>query len=169
MIGIIVCVGTSSMLITFHKYALFVGIIAIALMHYFYTDPTSLPHRTTSVTESVPPCALSTTPCQQGDASITLDKDVIRPMEKARIVVEWPALSEDIEQLALSLEGEEMMMGVYRMQLTREAGTSYFSGELMLPFCTSDAMTWVGSTHPITDDPQAPHRNRLSLSIRMIK
>ncbi|MGF1687922.1 hypothetical protein L4C36_14715 [Photobacterium japonica] len=153
------------MLLTFHKYALLIGLTAVSLMIYFHDAPLPmLGSSSSSVSQTH--CALSTTPCHQQGAAISLDRDVIRPMEKARVTVNWPALPNDVTALMLSLEGGEMMMGVYRLPLTRQTPKAAFSGELSLPFCTSKHMTWLGQIHPVgTTD----NRQSLSISIRMIK
>ena len=153
------------MLLTFHKYALLIGLIAVSLMIYFHNSPL-FTVRPSSPSVPQTQCVLSSMPCHQQGAAISLDRDVIRPMEKALITVGWPTVPSDVTELALSLEGGEMMMGVYRMQLTRSAPNTAFSGELMLPFCTSKEMTWIGQIHPAgTPDNRQP----LSISIRMIK
>ncbi|MGR2769712.1 hypothetical protein ACUYOF_19605 [Photobacterium ganghwense] len=95
-------------------------------------------------------CALSTTPCHTTSAQLELDTDIVRPMAPANLSVTWPKLDNDIKELIVELEGHEMMMGVYKAKLTRESDSPLFRGELMLPFCVSDAMTWKGRIIPTT-------------------
>lgn len=110
-------------------------------------------------------CLLSNESCAIGGANIKLDRNIIRPMEAAKIEIEWPSLPSQAETLELTLEGQEMMMGVYRQKLIRQTGTNLYSGELVLPFCVSDEMTWQGKIAPPANNSQQP----VYVSIRMIK
>lgn len=110
-------------------------------------------------------CQLSTQPCKQHNASVALSNDVIRPMQSTEISVSWPELPTEADNLILSLEGHEMMMGVYQLKLARTAD-GLFSGNLMLPFCTSNEMTWQGNIKPLSDSGQI---TPLNISLRMIK
>jgi len=110
-------------------------------------------------------CQLSTRVCKQHEASITLSEDVIHPMQSTNIHVSWPVIPEKTNTLILSLEGREMMMGVYQLKLSRTSN-GHFSGDLMLPFCTSKEMTWLGSIKPLSDSEQIMPIN---VSLRMIK
>lgn len=110
-------------------------------------------------------CRLSTQACKQHEALVVLNNDVIHPMQSTEINVSWPEISQKNNELILSLEGHEMMMGVYQLKLSRTAD-GHFSGNIMLPFCTSDKMTWQGSIKPLSDSGQIPPIN---VSLRMIK
>ena len=110
-------------------------------------------------------CQLSTEACRQHGASVVLDSDVIHPMLATQIRVSWPDIPQDTDKLILSLEGREMMMGLYKLELPR-AADGQFSGELMLPFCVSNEMTWQGSIKPFSDSGQF---TPINVSIRMIK
>ncbi|MEJ2764971.1 hypothetical protein VV869_13515 [Photobacterium sp. MCCC 1A19761] len=110
-------------------------------------------------------CPLSTQVCQQQTASVLLATDVIRPMQETEIRVNWPTLPADTETLVLSLKGHEMMMGIYQLHLSRNAAGEY-SGQLMLPFCTEDEMTWRGE---ITPQSASAQMTPLHVSLRMIK
>ncbi|KXI24303.1 hypothetical protein AS132_02275 [Photobacterium sanguinicancri] len=77
--------------------------------------------------------------------------------------VEWNKLPTEVDSLMLSLEGHEMMMGTYKLLLKRSADNT-FSGDLLLPVCTSDAMTWLGTITPIND---TSHASPLPISVRM--
>lgn len=110
-------------------------------------------------------CLLSNEACEIKGKKIELDRATIRPMEAAKIQVEWPLLPSEADTIELILEGEEMMMGIYRLTLQRQAGSDHFSGELLLPFCVSDEMTWQGKITATTISSQQP----IYVSIRMIK
>tara|TARA_Y100001960_G_C14715403_1_gene849329 strand:- start:1293 stop:1760 length:468 start_codon:yes stop_codon:yes gene_type:complete len=86
-------------------------------------------------------CLLSTQPCSQDDIVITLDRDVSQPLVPTQIQVKWPSTKADA--LMLSLEGYEMEMGTTLFKLTKSQNNLY-TGELILPVCTLEAMTWVG-------------------------
>lgn len=110
-------------------------------------------------------CQLSTQVCEQNNASVTLATDVINPMQNTEINVQWPDLPAETDHLVLTLEGHEMMMGVYQLQLSRTASGG-FSGDLTLPFCTSDEMTWQGNIKPSSDQEKI---TPINVSIRMVK
>ncbi|MGR5062899.1 hypothetical protein [Photobacterium sp. DNB22_13_2] len=110
-------------------------------------------------------CPLSNEACEIAGKRIALDRATIRPMEAAKIQVEWPSLPSETDTIELTLEGEEMMMGVYRQTLQRQTGSDRFSGELLLPFCVSDEMTWQGKITATANSSQQP----IYVSIRMIK
>ncbi|WP_250684550.1 hypothetical protein [Photobacterium galatheae] len=92
-------------------------------------------------------CQLSQQHCQQQNAIIQMSDDIVHPLKPTTITVQWPKLPAETQVLKLTLEGREMMMGQYQLQLTRQPDDS-FSGELLLPFCTENAMTWQGSITP---------------------
>ncbi|WEM45596.1 hypothetical protein PTW35_21195 (plasmid) [Photobacterium sp. DA100] len=110
-------------------------------------------------------CSLDKEGCEIEGRRIQLDRDIIKPMKPAKIQVSWPSLPMSTETVELTLEGREMMMGVYRLSLHRQSDTYEFSGELMLPFCVSDEMTWLGQITPATSSSQQP----VYFSVRMIK
>lgn len=121
-----------------------VKIIAIGLMlgaGFFISDITnwlSASNRTIDLDEY---CILSTQGCQKGEIKLALDRDVAQPLMPAKISVEWPDSQKDF--LELQLEGLEMDMGQAKFLLT-PTGNNTFSGEILLPVCTTDAMTWIG-------------------------
>ena len=110
-------------------------------------------------------CLLSNENCAIDGTNIKLDRNIIRPMEAAKIQIEWPSLPSEADTLVLTLEGQEMMMGIYRQKLVRQIGTDLYSGELVLPFCVSDEMTWQGKITPPANSSEQP----VNVSIRMIK
>lgn len=99
--------------------------------------------RSETIYDSSQACELSQTSCNQNNASIMLSDNIVHPLQPTTMTIRWPELPEETNTLLLTLEGHEMMMGQYQLQLTRQPDDS-FSGDLMLPFCTQDAMTWQG-------------------------
>ncbi|MGF1753797.1 hypothetical protein L4C33_09390 [Vibrio makurazakiensis] len=129
--------------------ALKVSAIGLALVAGFYG-----PQVVTSVKESMSLhqmsaeavnlddyCMLSTVSCEQNSVKITLDRDVTQPLVPAKIRVEWPNAKQD--NLALDLRGLEMEMGVAKYRLN-SVGDGIYEGEILLPVCTLDTMTWLG-------------------------
>ncbi|UAB72780.1 hypothetical protein INR79_26385 [Vibrio sp. SCSIO 43132] len=86
-------------------------------------------------------CMLSTEPCKTDGATIVLEHDSTKPLEPTRIFVVWPEST--AQSLTLEMEGLEMDMGVVKFRLENQ-GNGNYEGELMLPVCTLDAMTWLG-------------------------
>ncbi|UUM31893.1 hypothetical protein [Vibrio japonicus] len=86
-------------------------------------------------------CLLSTKACLQDDIKVTVDRDISQPLIPTQVTVEWP--QSEANELFLKLEGHEMEMGVVIFKLQKNAQGS-FSGEVILPVCTTDSMTWVG-------------------------
>ena len=86
-------------------------------------------------------CLLSTKPCSENDITVTLDRDVSQPLIPTQIQVEWS--SSESDSLLLTLEGYEMEMGITLFKLNKKQDNIYI-GEILLPVCTLEAMTWVG-------------------------
>ena len=84
------------------------------------------------------------------------DKDTSQPLVPTVVEVDWPESSS--EQLLISLQGYEMEMGQVVFKLDKNANGT-FSGQVILPVCTTEAMTWYGT---ITDGAET-----LKTSIRM--
>nr|WP_217702139.1 hypothetical protein [Vibrio ostreicida] len=101
-------------------------------------------------------CLLTTQPCQIDQVRITVDRDISQPLIATEVTVEWPDAQG--ENLTLLLQGYEMEMGTTVFQLNK-SDPDLFTGKIILPICTTDAMTWVGF---ITDGTQNVHT-----SIRM--
>jgi len=110
---------------------------------------------------AIPPCLLSSRECQQSSARIRLGADSLRPMQSTTITVVWPVLV-SAQPLELRLEGKEMPMGIYKLRLEKEPSGSY-QAELMLPFCTRNSMTWIGTIAAAPSERQPP----LFVSLRM--
>ncbi|MFA0568065.1 hypothetical protein [Vibrio gallaecicus] len=86
-------------------------------------------------------CMLSTDSCVQDSISMSLDKNTAQPLIPSTIRVIWPNAKQDT--LLLSLKGLEMEMGIALYQLKSIGGDEY-EGEIILPVCTLEKMTWVG-------------------------
>ncbi|WP_117233033.1 hypothetical protein [Vibrio maerlii] len=85
-------------------------------------------------------CQLSTATCVQNEAKLTLEHDKAQPLLPSKLMVEWP---DQAESLMLTLQGLEMEMGSVKILLT-PAEQGHYVGEVLLPVCTMDKMTWVG-------------------------
>ncbi|MCK6264324.1 hypothetical protein KP803_13670 [Vibrio sp. ZSDE26] len=87
-------------------------------------------------------CLVSTQPCEQSQVLMTLDKDTVQPLVPSTLTVEWK--DSNSETLALDMKGLEMDMGSVKYLLTATEGNLY-QAEIMLPICTEEKMTWVGT------------------------
>ncbi|MFA0112312.1 hypothetical protein AB4407_01265 [Vibrio sp. 10N.261.46.E11] len=86
-------------------------------------------------------CMLSTTSCEQNTVTMTLDRETAQPLASTKIKVVWEGAASDT--LMLSLTGLEMEMGSARFQL-KNIGNNTYEGDVILPVCTLDKMTWIG-------------------------
>ncbi|MBD1557071.1 hypothetical protein HC752_08980 [Vibrio sp. S9_S30] len=119
-----------------------VTIIFLALLAGYYTP--SVLDAMQSDTQPVnleDYCLLSTTPCESDGTTMVMEQDSTQPLEPTRIFVVWP--DSQAESLTLKMEGLEMDMGVVQFRLKGQ-GNGQYEGELMLPVCTIDTMTWYG-------------------------
>ncbi|UYI49015.1 hypothetical protein OFO16_21750 [Vibrio natriegens] len=116
--------------------------VAVALVAGFYA-PTLL--KSLSTSSELKPldeyCVLSTAACVQQDITMTLNVDNTQPLVPALLTVEWS--DSEAEQLVLSLSGREMEMGEPKFLLDKVSPGKYM-GEVVLPVCTQESMTWVG-------------------------
>ncbi|MGF1777464.1 hypothetical protein [Vibrio nomapromontoriensis] len=103
-------------------------------------------------------CMLSTKLCEQDGVKIQLNKDRAHPLLPVEIQVFWP--DAEAEQLLVSLQGKEMDMGVVKYQLEMNKPNVY-QGEIVLPVCTEDSMTWYGTI--------AEGENSVQAAIRMTR
>lgn len=101
-------------------------------------------------------CILSTSGCQVGESNISVDKDTSQPLVATEINVIWA--DSEAEELILSLQGYEMDMGTVLFKLAKTEANN-FQGQVILPVCTTDAMTWYGT---VSDG-----RNEFKTAIRM--
>jgi len=86
-------------------------------------------------------CFLSTTSCVQENVTMTLNSETAQPLVPTTLNVEWH--TSDAKQLILSLSGREMEMGEPKF-LLKQIAPGQYQGDIILPVCTEDAMTWVG-------------------------
>ena len=116
--------------------------VAVALVAGFYA-PTLL--KSLSTSSELKPldeyCFLSTAACVQQDVTMTLNVDNTQPLVPALLTVEWS--DSEAEQLVLSLSGREMEMGEPKFLLNKVSPGKYM-GDVVLPVCTQESMTWVG-------------------------
>ncbi|WP_162047760.1 hypothetical protein [Vibrio taketomensis] len=103
-------------------------------------------------------CQLSTQPCEQSNVVVTISQDTAQPLLPVTMVAQWP--NSAAETLSLTLHGYEMDMGNARFTLNK-ADSQQFSGEVLLPGCTSKEMTWIGQ---LTDGKQS-----IDVAIRMAR
>ncbi|WP_036799600.1 hypothetical protein [Photobacterium marinum] len=122
-------------------------VLVLGFAAYQLTGFITQPNKTDTSLEKY--CPLTTQGCHQDKITIQLGQDIVHPMVETGINVSWPELPDNTDNLLLSLKGHEMMMGEYHLQLS--GGDGKFSGKLLLPFCTSKAMTWKGSIAPVTN------------------
>ncbi|EEX94422.1 hypothetical protein VIOR3934_19420 [Vibrio orientalis CIP 102891 = ATCC 33934] len=101
-------------------------------------------------------CLITTYACTQDHKTVQADKDTSQPLVPTVVEVDWPESSN--EQLLISLQGYEMDMGQVVFKLDKNSDGK-FSGQVILPVCTTEAMTWYGT---ITDGETA-----FKTSIRM--
>nr|WP_217906509.1 hypothetical protein [Vibrio sp. JPW-9-11-11] len=86
-------------------------------------------------------CLATTEGCQTGTTLIRVDRDTSQPLVPTQMAVTWPDAQS--ESLLLTLEGYEMDMGRVVFKLEQHTPGLYL-GQVILPVCTSDAMTWYG-------------------------
>ena len=86
-------------------------------------------------------CMLSTTSCEQNTVAMTLEHEKAQPLVPTKIKVVWDGAAS--ETLMLSLTGLEMEMGSAHFQL-KNIGNNTYEGDVILPVCTLDKMTWIG-------------------------
>ncbi|WP_064608229.1 hypothetical protein [Photobacterium sp. J15] len=122
-------------------------VLVLGLGAYQLTGIITQPGKTDTTLEKY--CPLTTQGCHQDKIAVQLGQDIVHPMVETEINVNWPELPDNTNNLLLRLEGHEMMMGEYHLQLS--GGDGKFSGKLLLPFCTSKTMTWKGSIVPVTN------------------
>ncbi|KJY84691.1 hypothetical protein TW81_02935 [Vibrio galatheae] len=138
---------------TFAKFVL----IASALVSGFYAGDIIKWFQSTQQTASLDDyCLVTTNKCQQGDISVQANKDVSHPLVPTVLSVNWTNTSS--ESLIMTLQGYEMEMGTVVFKLEKSA-SGLFSGQIILPVCTTTSMTWFGS---ISDGNQS-----IKTSIRM--
>jgi hypothetical protein len=118
-------------------------VITLFIIGFFFSELTTLikSHLTPPVTVEES-CQLSSNICAKSGVQIRLERDVLTPLEPSAITVNWP--NSTTENIIVSLEGLDMSMGKPLFQLHRTTNQTY-EGEILLPICTQNTMTWVGS------------------------
>lgn len=86
-------------------------------------------------------CMLSDEVCEQQGVKVKLDTRRVTPLTPIKVDVFWP--NANAEFLTVSLEGKEMDMGVAKYQLEMIKPDVY-QGEIILPVCAEQRMTWYG-------------------------
>jgi len=86
-------------------------------------------------------CQLSTKACEKEGVLVTLNRDTAQPLLPIQVSVEWP--HSEADSLHLTLEGYEMEMGTARFAIA-QINEGQYQGDVLLPACTMEAMTWVG-------------------------
>ncbi|MEZ9699857.1 hypothetical protein AB4455_04240 [Vibrio sp. 10N.261.46.E12] len=126
--------------------ALKVAALGLALVAGFYGPQTikhfksAMEHTSTDVNLD-DYCMLSTISCMQNAVEMTLDSETAQPLVPSKIKVVWEGAASNT--LMLSLTGLEMEMGSARFQL-KNIGDNTYEGDVILPVCTMDEMTWLG-------------------------
>ncbi|CAK2020550.1 conserved hypothetical protein [Vibrio crassostreae] len=126
--------------------ALKVAALGIALVAGFY-GPQAIQHFKSAMVHAPADvhlddyCMLSTESCEQNTVAMTLEHETAQPLVPTKIKVVWEGAAS--ETLMLSLTGFEMEMGSARFQL-KNIGNNTYEGDVILPVCTMDKMTWLG-------------------------
>jgi hypothetical protein len=101
-------------------------------------------------------CMLSKQSCVQDSITITLDKDVLKPMVSSKMNVVWSRIqssgtlppnkqpsNKQPPKLILTMKGLEGELGTVKYIL-KHVGDNNYVGDITLPVCTLDEMTWLG-------------------------
>ncbi|WP_077649851.1 hypothetical protein [Salinivibrio kushneri] len=128
-----------------------VGLLMLAVMAFFLPSWLSGFFSTASSSTVAPAayCSLNQQTCQYKGYQAHLGNPMVHPLHANTLTVTAPqALNTDT--LLVKLQGVEMNMGEYRLVLKQTDKLTY-QGQLMLPVCTEDSMTWAG-TITLNDD-----------------
>ncbi|SIO32602.1 hypothetical protein SAMN05444724_2705 [Salinivibrio sp. ES.052] len=152
----------SSRLAVSHPLIITASIAMLAVMAFFLPSWLSGFFSTASSTTIAPAayCSLNQRTCQYQGYQATLADPLVHPLHANTLTVIAPQAL-NTETLLVKLKGVEMNMGEYRLALT-QTGKLTYQGELMLPVCTEDSMTWAGS---ITLDHEA--KKHFPIKVRM--
>ncbi|MDA0149058.1 hypothetical protein [Vibrio sp. LaRot3] len=113
---------------------------ALALMLGFYANDIYVAMKPSSGSE-VQYCPLTSQACVQDDITITSNRDIVQPLVPFTISAQWP--NSQATTLNLTLDGVEMDMGTVKYQL-KPTADHHYQAEILLPACTTTAMTWQG-------------------------
>ncbi|GAL35854.1 hypothetical protein JCM19240_4789 [Vibrio maritimus] len=100
-------------------------------------------------------CMLSSDVCEQQGVKLKLDTQRVTPLTPIKVDVFWP--NAEAETLSISLQGKEMDMGVAKYQLEMIKPDVY-QGEIILPVCAEQRMTWYGTVSDGSTDIKAALR-----------
>lgn len=134
----------------------FIAVLVLFAAGYFAPDVIRSLWQPDIPTEPEEYCQLSSQPCKQSQITITLSHDISRPLQPNAIEINWPGAGDT--QLLMTLRGKEMNMGTLKFMFS-PGKDGQFRGNIILPVCTGNAMTWQGE---ITDG-----HERVYTSIRM--
>ncbi|MPS31203.1 hypothetical protein D7026_02360 [Salinivibrio sp. VYel7] len=152
----------SSRLAVSHPLIITASIAMLTVIAFFLPSWLSGFFSTASSTTIAPAayCSLNQQTCQYEGYQARLGNPDVHPLHANTLTVTAPqALNTDT--LLVKLKGVEMNMGEYRLVLKQTDKLTY-QGQLMLPVCTEDSMTWAGS---ITLDHEA--KKHFPIKVRM--
>ncbi|MGX9521295.1 hypothetical protein ACWX0P_21285 [Vibrio mediterranei] len=115
--------------------------VALALGAGFFI-PNLLKHEPSADVDLTDYCMLSQQVCEQQGVKMKVDAPRVTPLTPITVEVFWP--ESDAPNLNISLQGKEMNMGVVKFQLEMIKPDVY-QGEIILPVCAEDSMTWYGT------------------------
>lgn len=139
-----------------------VGLLVLAVIAFFLPSWLSGFFSTASSSTIAPAayCSLNQQTCQYKGYQASLGNPMVHPLHANTLTVTAPQpLATDT--MLVKLKGVEMNMGEYRLAL-KKTDTLTYQGELMLPVCTEDNMTWAG-TITLNDDVN----NSFPIKVRM--
>ncbi|WP_084882714.1 hypothetical protein [Vibrio sp. qd031] len=131
-------------------------VVIVFVLGYGLAELPNLLDRHNETVEIESLCHMTTSECRWDATSAVLAQDVVKAMQPTTITATWP--NTDADRIRVSLKGVEMEMGEPRFVLNRTQANT-FTGDLLLPVCTSDAMTWVGEIN----DGHSSHTFKLSM------
>ncbi|NOH29718.1 hypothetical protein [Vibrio mediterranei] len=115
--------------------------VALALGAGFFI-PNLLKHEPSADVDLTDYCMLSQQVCEQQGVKMKVDSPRVTPLTPITVEVFWP--ESDAPNLNISFRGKEMNMGVVKFQLEMIKPDVY-QGEIILPVCAEDSMTWYGT------------------------
>ncbi|MGC9403330.1 hypothetical protein [Vibrio genomosp. F10] len=118
------------------------AVIAALVIGFFANDLRQLASSSTSTSSIDDYCFISTEPCLQDGVTMSLDTDTVQPLVPTTFTVKWS--NPQTKTLVLDLEGLEMDMGTVKYVLNANE-ENLFQVDILLPVCTTEKMTWVGS------------------------
>ncbi|WP_325894580.1 hypothetical protein [Grimontia sp. NTOU-MAR1] len=125
----------------------------IVAFGYFFADQTVFDEPATVTPTLAPTCTLSSTPCLFNNAKVSMASNTAAPLIPTKVSVEVTGATPNY--LMIELQGVEMNMGTYKIKLS-SVGDNLYQGELMLPICMEDEMTWRGAIKSSDDSISLP-------------